>query len=70
VELVKPKAEDSARVEEFSKMLFNTFRYKLSNTNEIRMLAFVFKVWAKKLDKGEYPESLLALRLVTKAKAN
>jgi len=63
---MKPKPEDSARVEEFSKMLFNAFRYKIANPNEIRMLAFVFKIWAKKLDKGQYPESLLALRLVSR----
>lgn len=65
---MKPKPEDSARVEEFSKMLMSTFRYKIANEKEIRMLAFVLKIWARKLDKQQYPESLLALRLVgTKA---
>lgn len=58
------------RAEEFSKMLMNTFRYKMQDANDIQILASVCKAWHMKLKAKEYPETLLAIRLVTKKSVN
>ncbi len=53
------------RAEQFSKMLMNTFRYKMADENDVEILASVFQAWATKLAAKEYPETLLAVRLLT-----
>lgn len=53
------------RAEEFSKMLLNTFRYKMADKDDITVLASVCKSWSELLEAGNYPPTLMSLTLVS-----